>query len=236
LVAPVGGGSAAVLADSRTAIRVGHLSPNVPAVDVSLDDSGTTTSVLSLSNVSYPTVSDYTIVPAGTYDASVALASNPDTPVLTLKGASLASNTSTSVFAIGLLGGTGTQALQLAAFADDRVPVEGQAKVRVLHLAPDAPAVDVVALGSGGTIAATLVSNLSYPNATPADLKVAPGNYTLAVVPTGTTSPILPTAAGVAVTLNAGEIVTVAAIGCLNTTSGPCINGSPFALTVLTDN
>lgn len=235
LVAPAGA-SAAVIADSRAAIRVGHLSPNVPAVDVSLDDSGTSTSALSLSNVSYPTDSGYAVVPSGTYDAAVALASNPATAVLTLKGASLGANTSTSVFAIGLLGGTGAQTLKLAAFADDRVPVEGKAKVRVIHLSPDAPAVDVVALGSGGGIAATLVSDLSYPNATSADLAVAPDNYTLAVVPTGTTSPVLPTAAGVAVTLKAGQIVTVAAIGCLNTTSGPCTNGRPFALKVLSDN
>lgn len=235
LVAPAGS-SASVIADSRTAIRVGHLSPNVPAVDVSLDVSGTTTNVLSLPNVSYPTVSGYSIEPAGAYDASVALASNPATPVLTLTGASLTANTSTSVFAIGLLGATGTQALHLAAFVDDRVPLEGKAKVRVLHLAPDAPAVDVVALGSGGAIAATLVTDLSYPNATQADLEVAPGTYSLAVVPTGTTSPVLPTAAGVSVTLTAGQVATVAAIGCLNTTSGPCINGSPFALAVLSDN
>jgi len=235
LVAPAGA-SAAVIADSRAAIRVGHLAPNVPAVDVSLDDSGTSTSVLSLSNVTFPADSGYAIVPAAPYDASVALASNPETPVLTLKDATLAASTSTSVFAIGLLGGTGVQKLQLAAFADDRVPEEGKAKVRVLHLSPDAPAVDVVALGSDGSIAATLVSNLSYPNATPADLAVAPGSYTLAVVPTGATSPVLPTAAGVTVTLEAGQIVTVAAIGCLNTTSGACANGSPFSLKLLSDN
>jgi len=234
LVAPAGS-AAAVIADSRAAIRVGHLSPNVPAVDVSLDTSGTSTSVLALSNVSYPADSGYAIVPAGTYDAAVALASNPATAVLTLKGAALAANTSTSVFAIGLLGGTGVQSLHLAAFADDRTPSETQAKVRVIHLSPDAPAVDVVALGSDGSIAATLVSDLSYPNATPADLAVAPGSYTVAVVPAGAKSPVLPTAAGIAVTLTAGQIVTVAAIGCLNTTSGPCANGSPFAFKGLSD-
>ena len=235
LVAPAGG-SAAVIADSRAAIRIAHLSPNVPAVDVTLNDAGTSTGVLSLSNVSFPADSGFALVPAGTYDAAVALASNPATPVLTLKGAALATNTSTSVFAIGLLGGTGTQALQLAAFADDRVPVEGKAKLRVIHLSPDAPAVDVVALGSGGTIAATLVSDLSYPHATATDLEVAPGTYTVGVVPTGQTTPVLPTAAGVALTLKAGQVVTVAAIGCLNTTAGACANGSPFALKVLADN
>lgn len=235
LVAPIGS-SASVISDSRAAIRVGHLSPNVPAVDVSLDVSGTATSVLTLSNVSFPTTSGYSSVPGGTYDASVALASNPAMPVLTLSKAALAADTSTSVFAIGLLGGSGAQALHLAAYTDDRVPMADMAKVRVIHLSPDAPAVDVVALGKGGAIASTLVSDLAYPNATPKDLQVAPGTYTLAVVPTGMNSPVLPTAAGATLTLKAGEIVTIAAVGCLNTAAGPCTGGSPFAFKVLSDN
>jgi hypothetical protein len=235
LVAPAGA-SASVIGDSRAAIRVGHLSPNVPAVDVSLNEAGTSTTVLSLPNVSFPADSGYAIVPAGSYDASVALASNPATPVLTLDGASLPAGSSTSVFAIGLLGGTGVQALHLAPFADDRVPVEDKAKVRVIHLAPDAPAVDIVALNSSGGIAATLVTDLSYPNATATDLEIAPGSYTLAVVPTGASTPVLPTPAGVTVTLNAGQVVTVAAVGCLNTSSGPCANGQPFSLKLLADN
>ncbi len=59
-------------------------------------------------------------------------------PVLTLSNAALAADTSTSVFAIGLLGGSGVQALHLAAYTDDRVPVADMAKVRVIHLSPDA--------------------------------------------------------------------------------------------------
>lgn len=236
LLAAPANGPASVIADNRAAVRVGHFSPNTPAVDVALDAAGTTNSVLTLPNVAFPQDSGYTVVPSGDYDVAVSLASNPGVPVLTLNGASLSGDSSTSVFAIGLLGGSGTQALHLAGYADDRVPLADKAKVRVIHLAPDAPAVDVVALASDGSIAATLVSDLAYPNATPADLQVAPGSYTLAVVPTGTTSPVLPTAAGVPVTLQAGEIVTVAAIGCLNTSSGPCAGGSPFTFKVLTDN
>ncbi|MBS0580109.1 MAG: DUF4397 domain-containing protein [Proteobacteria bacterium] len=235
LVAPAGG-SAAVIADARAAVRIGHLSPNVPAVDVSVNVAQSASSVLTLPNVAFPTVSGYSVLPGGSYDASVALASNPGTPVLTLNGATLPSGSSTSVFAIGLLGGTGAQALQLAAYTDDRVPMQGMAKVRVIHLAPDAPAVDVVVLGTGGAIAETLVSNLSYPNATSSDLQVPPGSYTLAVVPTGMMSPVLPTAAGVTVTLQGGQVLTIAAVGCLNISSGPCANGAPFSFKVLSDN
>jgi hypothetical protein len=133
------------------------------------------------------------------------------------------------VFAIGLLGGTGAQALRLAAFADSRAPVAGKAKVRVIHLSPDAPAVDVVVLVNGA-IAARPVTNLSFPNATATSLELDAGTYTLAVVPTGATTPILPTAAGVPVTLAAGDVKTVVAIGAL---AAP--GAQPFQFKVLDD-
>jgi hypothetical protein len=44
----------------------------------------------------------------------------------------------------------------------------------------------------------------------------------------------LPTAAGVAVTLAAGEVVTIAAVGCLNTT-GTCAGGAPFQFKRMSD-
>lgn len=235
LVAP-SGANAFVIADTHAAVRVAHFSPNVPAVNVFLGAPGQANSNSDqvLSNFTFPSASAYLRVPNGTYNASVSL--YPDTTgVLNLNGANLAANSNTSVFAIGLLNGTGAQALQLAAYVDDRSPVPGKAKVRVIHLSPDAPAVDVVAL-SGGNIAATLVSNLAYPNATATSLQVAPGAYTLAVVPHGATTPILPSSAGVNVTLTSGQVLTVAAVGCLNTTTGACSGGQPFAFTVLTDN
>jgi hypothetical protein len=227
-------GSSFVIGDNQAALRVGHFSPTVPAVDVFLKAPGEANSAANrvLAGVVFPQDSSFLNVPAGSYDASVALAGSL-TGVLNLNGASLAKGTSTSVFAIGLLAGTGVQALQLKAFADDRTPVAGKAKVRVMHLSPDAPAVDVVAL-SGGAIAARVVTNLAYPNATQTSLQLDPGTYTLAVVPTGASAPVLPTAAGVAVTLAAGEVVTIAAVGCLSTT-GTCAGGAPFQFKRMSD-
>jgi hypothetical protein len=229
LLAPKGG-SAAFIRDGRAALRVAHLSPNVPAVDVFLKAPGAAnaTTNRALSNVTFPNDSGFLNVAAGTYDASVALAGSL-AGVLDLNGAALARGTSTSVFAIGLLNGAGTQALQLKAFTDDRAPVAGKAKVRVIHLSPDAPAVDVVVL-SGGAIAARPVTNLSYPNATTTALQLDPGTYTLAVVPTTAASPILPSAAGVDVTLAAGDVVTIAAVGALS-----AAGAAPFQFKVFND-
>lgn len=229
LVAPKGG-TASFLRDGRAALRVAHFSPNVPAVDVFLKSPGEANSAANraLANVTFPVDSGFLNIAAGTYDASVALAGTL-TGVLDLNGATLARGTSTSVFAIGLLGGTGAQALRLAAFVDSRAPVAGKAKVRVIHLSPDAPAVDVVVLVNGA-IAARPVTNLAFPNATAAALELDPGTYTLAVVPTGATTPLLPTAAGVPVTLAAGDVKTVAAIGAL---AAP--GAEPFQFKVLDD-
>jgi hypothetical protein len=225
-VAACGGGDD----DAPTSLRVGHFAPDVPAVDIFLKTPGAANAASNrlVSNVTFPNDSGFVTVGAGTYDASVALAGTL-TGVLNLNGAALAAGSSTSVFATGLLGGTGTQALTLRAYADDRVSVPGKAKVRVIHLSPDAPAVDVVVL-SGGAIAARPVTNLAYPNATATSLQLDPATYTLAVVPTGASTPVLPTAAGVPVTLAAGDVVTVVAIGAL---AAP--GAQPFQFKVLND-
>jgi hypothetical protein len=229
LLAPKGG-SAAFAKDSRAALRVAHFSPNVPAVDVFLKSPGAANSASNrvLAGVTFPVDSGFLDLAAGTYDASVALAGSL-AGVIELNGAALARGTSTSVFAIGLLNGTGNQALRLAAYADNRSAVAGKAKVRVIHLSPDAPAVDVVVLVNGA-IAARPVTNLSFPNATAAPLELDPGTYTLGIVPTGATTPILPTAAGASVTLAAGDVKTIVAIGALATAGA-----QPFQLKVLND-
>lgn len=229
LLAPKGG-SAAFARDARAALRVAHFSPNVPAVDVFLKAPGAANDVSNraLAGVTFPIDSGYLDVTAATYDASVALAGSL-VGVIELNGAALARGTSTSVFAIGLLNGVGNQALRLAAYADNRSAVTGKAKVRVIHLAPDAPAVDVVVLANGA-IAARPVTSIAFPNATATPLELDPGTYTLGIVPTGATTPVLPTASGVSVTLAAGDVKTIVAIGTLATPGA-----QPFQLKVLDD-
>jgi len=225
------GSPATFVRDSRAALRVAHFSPNVPAVDVFLKAPGAANAAANqaLSGVVFPQDSGFLAVAAGTYDASVALAGSLN-GVLDLNDAALARGTSTSVFAIGLLNGSGAQALRLAAYADERAPVAGQAKVRVIHLSPDAPAVDVVAL-NGSAIASRPVTNLAFPNATSAALSLPPGSYTLGVTATGTDTVV----ASQTFVLAAGDVVTVAAVGCLNTTAGACTGGQAFQFKVLND-
>jgi hypothetical protein len=229
LLAPKGA-AAAFVRDTRANLRVGHFSPNVPAVDVFLKAPGAANSAANrvLQGVTFPVDSGFLVIPSGTYDASVALAGSLD-GVLNLNGAALARGSSTSVFAIGLLNGSGPQALRLATYTDDRAPIAGQAKVRVIHLSPDAPAVDVVSL-TGSTIAARVVTNLAFPNATTQSLALAPGSYSLGVTATGQNTVV----ASQNFTLAAGDVVTIAAVGCLSTT-GACAGGQSFQFKVLND-
>lgn len=229
-------GAAVNVADARAKVRVGHYSPNTPTVDVYLGALGSTLTPATevVSNASFPSASTFLTVQPGTYRASAAL-DNTTTEAIGLD-ANITNGLDVSVFAIGLNGETGNKALRLNAYPDDlRAPAGGKAKLRVLHLSPDAPAVDVVVLSAPGTIAARVVQNLAFPNASASYLELDPGNYTVAVVPTGASAPILPTNAGVTITLAAGNIRTAAAIGCL-AVSGTCSTGQAFSLTLLNDN
>lgn len=229
-------GASAVLPDARAKVRVGHFSPNTPTVDVYLGAPGSpltpTTEVVP--NATFPGALGFLNVAPGTYRASVAL--DGTTSEAIGLDAAITAGLDISVFAIGLNGGSGPQALRLNAYPDGlNAPPAGKAKLRVLHLSPDAPAVDVVVLSAPNVIASRVVLNLAFPNASASYLELAPGTYTVAVVPTGANAPLLPTNAGVPITLAAGNIKTAAAIGCL-ATSGPCAGGAAFSLTLLNDN
>lgn len=229
-------GNSAIAQDARAQVRVAHFSPTVPTVDVYLLGQGASiaSSTPVADNVSFPGARSFLPVDAGNYRASVAL----DTQTTEAIGldAALTPQQDVSVFAIGLLTGSGNQGLRLQPYPDDlSPPAAGKAKLRVIHLSPDAPAVDVVVLSAPGTIASRAVPNLSFPNASAGYLPLDPGTYTVAVVPSGQNTPLLPSNAGVPITLAAGDIRTAVAVGCL-TTSGACAGGQTFSLTLLEDN
>lgn len=228
-------GSATFARDNRTSVRVVHGVPNLPPLDVFLKaPDAANDAVLNriAAALAFPADTGYLPFAQGTYDLSAALV-NTANGIINVDDIILQRGGSVTVFAAGLLNGTAGQQLQFKAFNDDRAPVPGQAKVRVIHLSPDAPPVDLVTLVNGA-IAQRLVTNLSYLNATSTPLTLAPGSYTVALVPTGATTPLLPSATGVSLTLAAGDVRTVAAVGALapNATTPP---GQPLQLKVLND-
>ncbi len=188
-------------------VRVAHLSPNTPAVDIWLDGKV----VDSLKNVTFKAVSPYLKIPVGKHDIAVYVAGTTTNPAIEVKGLDL-ENKSYTVGAIGLLSGTGAQALTAKVYVDDLTSNAAKARVRVIHASPDAPAVDVGL--KGGTPAAAVVKNITFPNATSGYLELDAGVLDLEIRPTGTTT----VAFGFKTpALEVGKVYTVFAVGRLGT-------------------
>jgi hypothetical protein len=175
-------------------VRVAHLSPDAPAVDVWVD--GT----VVLEGVPFPLLSGYLAVPAGPHRIQVtpAGATEPSVIDATLDLDPAASYT---VAATGLLTMNDLAPLPLL---DDRQPADGMASVRFVHASPDAPAVDVAV--SGGPV---LFSNVAFREAGEY-LMVAPGTYDLEVRVAGTSTVALSVPG---VSLSASTNYTIFAIG-----------------------
>ena len=111
-VDPVANITPLVIVDDLTAPAMGnahvrfiHLSPDAPAVDIT-----TTDGTVVFGNYEFKDYSDFTPLPAGSYDLQVRLAGT-DTVVLELNGIAVADGNIYTVFAKGFVSGTGTQAL-----------------------------------------------------------------------------------------------------------------------------
>jgi len=154
-------------------VRVAHLSPDAPNVDVSVNGEP----VAALQNVPFGTISPYLPLPAGSQRVTVYPAGDTyqpviDTPVELAPG---------GAYTIGAVGLVSDGSLRAQVYQDDLTPpAQGNSKLRVVHASPDAGPVDVVPAGG-----APLVSGLQFPNASPY-AQVPAGTYTLNVNAAGT--------------------------------------------------
>ena len=175
-------------------VRVAHFSPDAPAVDIYVNDDRV------LSGVAYKTVSDYLELPAGSYDLAVrpAGAAATSDPVVEAT-AEVEGGQAYTVAAVGALAD-----IALEIFTDDlSAPAAGKAKVRVIHAAPEVPAVDVAVEGGP-----TLFEAVEFPQATDY-AEVDPGTYPIQVKAAGTDDVLLEASLEV----EAGTIYSVAAVG-----------------------
>lgn len=156
-------------AQSTAKVRVLHASPDAPAVDVYVNGN------LTLTNVPFFTASDYLDLPAGTYQVQVTPTGSPVSDAVIDASATVEAGKAYTIAATGPVA-----SIQPTIIVDDlSAPASGQAKVRVYHFSPDAPAVDVKL--ADGT---TLISNLAFPNASDY-LTVPAGSYDIQVTPAG---------------------------------------------------
>ncbi len=157
-------------AQSGTAkVRVIHASPDAPAVDVFVNGNAV------LTNVGFFAASPYLDLPAGTYRVQVAPTGAGASSAVIDANVTIEAGRAYTIAAVGPVASIKPQVIvdNLSA------PAAGQAKVRVYHFSPDAPAVDVK-LASG----TTLISNLAFPDASDY-LEVLAGTYDLQVTPAG---------------------------------------------------
>lgn len=214
-------------APAQMKLRVAHLSPDAPAVDVCLSPAGTGRFGAPVieqaggeAGLAYGQVTRYLDVDAGGYDVRIVSGDATDcaTPIVPdTTGVTLEAGRTITVAATGLAApGAGQPGFALVAFVDETQVAAGKAKVRFVHASPGTPAVDVGA-GSGASFA-PLFTAVAFAS-TDADL--APGGYletapltdaTVSARATGTDADalVLPD-----VTLPAGAIVTVFATGLL---------------------
>jgi hypothetical protein len=175
-------GSPAAAAGDVGYVRLAHLSPDTPNVDVYLTTVGGGGKPQVFPGVGYGTVSSYLSVPTGTYAVAMRASGAPatDPPVLT-------TDVTVAAGKAYMVAGVGKHAdLGLKVINDDLAPPPaGKAKVRVVQASVRAPVLDLAIQGG-----ATIATGVGFATTTDY-LAVDPGRWTLRVQganggPTGT--------------------------------------------------
>ncbi|ADB60266.1 hypothetical protein Htur_1378 [Haloterrigena turkmenica DSM 5511] len=199
-------------------VRVAHLSPDAPNVDVWVDGDP------ALEDVPYRTVSDYLPLEPGTYAVEITAAGDPDTVVF--DDDLEVGEGDYTVAAVGELAEE-NQPFEVAVFEDDLSDPGDQARIRLVHASPDAPAVDVTA-GDGETV---LFEGAAFGDA--AAVEVPADMYTLEVRPAtdGNDGDVVAT---FDVEPEAGTVSSAFAVGYLEPKSAPV--DEPFDLEIVVDH
>ena len=168
----LGGVPSAGAADAGM-LRLAHLSPDTPSVDVYVDSVSSTDTGIVLTGVSYGTVSGYQSVPAGTYTVSMRSAGAPATsaPVLSTT-VTVDPGAAFTVAGVGPFAQLGLKVLD-----DDLTPpAQGAARARVVNASQTLTPASV---GVGG--GQSLSAQLAFPELT-GYVSVPGGSTTLQVV------------------------------------------------------
>jgi hypothetical protein len=198
----------------QSRVRVVHASPDAPAVDVLVDGAK------ALSDVSYLTASDYVELADGAHNVKVNAAGTSTTVINS--DVNLTDGTDYTVIASGLLQNIEPIVLQ----DDNSTPPAGSVRVRAIHGAPSAPAVDVYVTAPGAdlTPASPALSNVAFGDVSDY-LEVPAGTYQVRIVSAGTKTVVIDSGA---LTLTSGQVRTAIAVDAPG-------GGAPFDLLVLED-
>ncbi|MCS6841327.1 MAG: DUF4397 domain-containing protein [Roseiflexus sp.] len=188
----------------RARVRAVHASPDAPNVDILVN--GT----LAFTNVPFRAVSNYALLPPGTYNLKV-VPSGASGPIAINVDVTVEAGKDYTVAATGLL----TEITPLVLVDDNSAPAAGNAHVRFVHLSPNAPAVDVAVAGGGPVI----FSNISFREAG-AYTPIPAGTYNLEIRLAGTNTVVLSVPG---VNLRAGKVYTAYAFGLVGGTGNQAL-------------
>ena len=151
--------------NNSSSLRVAHMSPDAPNVDVYVNNE------TFLENVSFGTISNYSSVPPGEYAVRITAAGNESAVVfddnVTLEAGAY------TLAATGEISEGADTDFEPLILADESASSDN-ASVRVVHVSPDAGSVNVTVNATGAAIA----DNVTFGNATDY-VEVPPGSYTL---------------------------------------------------------
>jgi hypothetical protein len=205
------------MGSSTSNVRVAHLSPDAPNVDVYVDGDPV------LEDVPYRAVSEYLELEPGTYEVMITAAGDADTVVFDQDV-----EVAEGAFTIAALGelSEANHPFAPAVLEDDPSDPGDMARVRLVHASPDAPAVDVT-VGDGETV---LFEDVAFGEA--ATTEVPADEYALEVRP-ATERNDGDVVGTFDVAPEAGSVYTAFAVGYLEPGSAPA--DEPFDLEVVMD-
>lgn len=161
----------------------GKASPVAPTVDDYLN--GT----VALEGLAFGTASGFVAVPGGTYQVRVTAAGAAlDAAVIDGPTLALVPARAYEIAAIGMLAGVTAAVFEVDVFAIEGDAMFGSSRLRVVHAAPDAPAIDVSHMADD--IATKPVAGLRYSDAS-ASAVTAAGTYRVEVAVSGSGEEVL---------------------------------------------
>lgn len=178
--------------NNSSLVRVFHAAPQAQNVDVYVNDQ------MVFSNLAFGDFTRYVYLDEGEYNVSVYLAGQKDRPVIN----QMVDVPSQQIFTIAATGNLDNLGLLVIPDKVSKSPSQNYSSVRVIHLSPNAPGVDILVDGD------TLFEDISFGEGTDyVDLN--PGTYNVNVVLNTDKSVVLP----LKVTLNPDKIYTIYIIG-----------------------
>ena len=178
--------------NNSSLVRVFHAAPQAPNVDVYVNDQ------MVFSNLAFGDFTRYVYLDEGEYNVSVYLAGQKDRPVIN----QMVDVPSQQIFTIAATGNLDNLGLLVIPDKVSKSPSQNYSSVRVIHLSPNAPGVDILVDGD------TLFEDISFGEGTDyVDLN--PGTYNVNVVLNTDKSVVLP----LKVTLSPDKIYTIYIIG-----------------------